>query len=308
MATNNTNAFSNHYISVIRSNSLYKYSFLLIFVAENDLSMALYRIIISILLICLTSIESYSQYTKYINNDGIYKKKTSWTKRPTLHGLRTSQSTGHVLSLSLGTNYYFGDVEFPGIVIMNTLPSDWINAHLGLYTKLSYMFPLNHYFGIKPAISIGKLQANNFEYQDKAERKKQFSSLYIEPQATIEYYPFATQPRWVYIFAGFSLNFSKISYQHYTYSGTNNIILPMIPIGIGSSFPLSRNVLIGVDLEYHIGLLDTYYCNLDSYPFRTDTNEIVGKSSNWADSYFSIGISLSYVFEKKTCPTCHFID
>lgn len=270
--------------------------------------MPLYRIILSILFSYSFTFKGYSQYTKYINNDGRYKKVTSWGKKPSQHGLLSTQASGHVLGLCIGTNYYFGDVEFPGVVILNTLPSDWINAHLGVYAKLSYLLPFNHYTGLKTAISCGKLQANNFDFQESDKKKKQFSSFYVEPSVTFELYPLISSPKWLYFYVGFSLNYSNISYTHYTYSGFNNLFLPMIPLGFGSNFPLSRNVLWGIDIEYHLGLIDTYFSSLDSYPFMNNNHEIIGQSSNWADSYVSIGLTFSYAFDKKTCPSCHFFD
>ena len=249
-----------------------------------------------------------AQVRRYINNDGRYQRRASWSQQPHSKGLFSStDGSGIVLTIEGGATYYYGDVEFPGLALFGGVPSDWASAHMSFYGKLSLMMPVYNHLGVRINLTGGKLQANNFEYQSAPRSQKEFSSFFAEPSATVEYYPFSEVSKWFYIYAGLGITYSYIDCNHFaTVDGTFHKLSPTVPFGIGVNFPVAYNFRIGINLGCHQTLFDSYFSSLDGYPFKSPEGEVMGKKSRWADGYFTGGITLSYVFKNKACKICRF--
>lgn len=266
------------------------------------------KALVLVLLLAVVSLGATAQVRRYINNDGRYQKRASWQNKPQSHGLYSETGgSGNVLTIEGGVNYYYGDVEFPGLALFGGIPSDWASAHLSYYGKLSFMMPVHKHVGVRINVTGGMLQANNFEYVSAPRSQKQFSSFFAEPSATVEYYPFSEVSKWFYIYAGFGVTYSYVDCSHFTQvDGTFHKVSPIVPVGLGVNFPIAYNFRLGINLGCHQTIIDSYFSSLDGYPFKGTDGEIKGKQSRWADGYFTGGISLSYVFKNKTCKTCRF--
>lgn len=249
-----------------------------------------------------------AQRRRIINNDGRYKKVYSWGKRANSYGIHTKgKGSGHILSLEFGANQYFGDVEFPGLAIVDQNSKNW-DTHTGFYGELSYMIPMNRHLGIAFHVLGGKLNGNNFKYLSSPNQQKQFSSFIVEPDITIEYYPFTEAGKWFYIFGGVGATYSNITYTHFGITEENvNKFSPTLLVGTGVNFVNVRNFRMGIEIGGHQTLMDNTSSSLDGYPFVNPSGEVAGKQSEWWDGYFTAGLKLSYVFRNSTrCATCRF--
>ena len=248
-----------------------------------------------------------AQRRKIINNDGRYKKVYSWSNRTNSYGLHTKgKGSGHILTLEFGLNQYFGDVEFPGLAIVDQNSNNW-DTHTGFYGELSYMIPIQKHLGLRFHVLGGKLNGNNFKYLDAPNQQKEFASFIVEPDVTIEYYPFSKAGRWFYIFGGVGVTYSNINYTHFGITEENvNRISPTIPIGLGVNIPIGNNFAVGFEVDCHQTLMDNACSSLDGYPFVNPQGEVSGKQSKWADGYFTAGIKLSYIFRNNKCSICRF--
>ena len=246
-----------------------------------------------------------AQRRRIINNDGRYKKVYSWSNRTNSYGLHTKgKGSGHILTLEFGLNQYFGDVEFPGLAIVDQNSNNW-DTHTGFYGELSYMIPIQKHLGLRFHVLGGKLNGNNFKYLDAPNQQKEFASFIVEPDVTIEYYPFSEAGRWFYIFGGVGVTYSNINYTHFGITEENvNRISPTIPIGI--NIPIGNNFAVGFEVDCHQTLMDNASSSLDGYPFVNPQGEVSGKQSKWADGYFTAGIKLSYIFRNNKCSICRF--
>lgn len=262
-----------------------------------------------IAILAIASLGANAQVRRYINNDGRYQKRAAWSHKTNSRGLYSAiEGSENVLTIEGGVNYYYGDVEFPGLAFFGGVPSDWASAHMGYYGKLSFMMPVHDHLGVRINLTGGLLQANNFEYQSAPRSQKEFSSFFAEPSATVEYYPFSEVAKWFYIYAGLGIAYSYIDCSHFTLiDDVVHKVSPIVPFGLGVNFPLGNNVRLGVNLGCHQALLDTYFSSLDGYPFKAADGEVKGLKSQWIDGYFTGGISLSYVFSKNTdCKACRY--
>lgn len=248
-----------------------------------------------------------AQRRRIINNDGRYKKVYSWSNRTNSYGLHTKgKGSGHILTLEFGLNQYFGDVEFPGLAIVDQNSKNW-DTHTGFYGELSYMIPIQKHVGLRFHVLGGKLNANNFKYLDAPNQQKEFASFIVEPDVTIEYYPFSEAGRWFYIFGGVGVTYSNINYTHFGITEENvNRISPTIPIGLGVNIPIGNNFAVGFEVDCHQTLMDNASSSIDGYPFVNPQGEVSGKQSKWADGYFTAGIKLSYIFRNNKCSICRF--
>lgn len=248
-----------------------------------------------------------AQRRRIINNDGRYKKVYSWSNRTNSYGLHTKgKGSGHILTLEFGLNQYFGDVEFPGLAIVDQNSNNW-DTHTGFYGELSYMIPIQKHVGLRFHVLGGKLNGNNFKYLDAPNQQKEFASFIVEPDVTIEYYPFSEAGRWFYIFGGVGVTYSNINYTHFSITEENvNRISPTIPIGLGVNIPIGNNFAVGFEVDCHQTLMDNASSSLDGYPFVNPQGEVSGKQSKWADGYFTAGIKLSYIFRNNKCSICRF--
>ena len=265
-----------------------------------------------IALFAMATLGASAQVRRYINNDGRYKQRASWKYSTQSRGLYSrygdGEGSGNVLTLEGGVNYYYGDVEFPGLAFFGGIPSDWASAHMGYYGKLSFMMPMHTHVGLRINLTGGLLQANNFEYQSEPRFQKEFSSFFAEPSATVEYYPFSEVSEWFYIYAGLGIAYSYIDCAHMArIDGVYHRISPVGPFGLGVNFPLAYNFRLGINIGCHQALIDTYFSSMDGYPFKMENGDIGGKKSRWMDGYFTGGLSLSYVFKDKTCKACRFM-
>ena len=248
-----------------------------------------------------------AQRRRIINNDGRYKKVYSWSNRTNSYGLHTKgKGSGHILTLEFGLNQYFGDVEFPGLAIVDQNSNNW-DTHTGFYGELSYMIPIQKHLGLRFHVLGGKLNGNNFKYLDAPNQQKEFASFIVEPDVTIEYYPFSEAGRWFYIFFVVGVTYSNINYTHFGITEENvNRISPTIPIGLGVNIPIGNNFAVGFEVDCHQTLMDNASSSLDGYPFVNPQGEVSGKQSKWADGYFTAGIKLSYIFRNNKCSICRF--
>lgn len=249
-----------------------------------------------------------AQKRRIITNDGRYKKVYSWSNRTNSYGLHTKgKGSGHILTLEFGLNQYFGDVEFPGLAMVDQNSNNW-DTHLGFYGELSYMIPIQKHLGLRFHLLGGKLNGNNFKYLEAANQRKEFSSFIAEPDITIQYYPFSEAGKWFYIFGGIGATYSNIAYTHFGITEKNvSRFTPTIPVGLGVDFPISNNFTIGLEVDCHQTLIDNTSSSLDGYPFINPSGETSGKQSKWADGYFTAGIKLSYIFKNnRNCATCRF--
>ena len=233
-----------------------------------------------------------------------------WTRHTDALGRYTGRYlfVARGVTVTLGANYYYGDVDYSGRAFKEGFQTD--NLLGGL--TLAYQHPLGSWFNLRSQVGFGALRgAADSVYKGFP---MSFRSLYMEPAMCVDYFPFANMQAYglgLYIFIGIGANVSLIEYDFgnppYEHVRGNALrCLPIVPCGIGWAFPLGRasGLMLNLELSLHQGILDTPVMNLDAYPQTKAQNGVrdyglsrkpSGKRNNeWTDGYFQGGISLSY--------------
>ena len=229
-----------------------------------------------------------------------------WSKRTNSRGLYTrSANTGgkyvsNGLTISLAANYYYGDVDPSGIAFKGGFRGN--NVSGGLVATFAYTMPLSRHCNWRFGGGLGYLHGARTEEELVGNQTtRSFTSLYIEPAAGVEYYPFTRAG--FYLYAGLGLNLNVRTKSNYGgVEGSPVSVLPIIPVEIGYDIRAGRSFLIRIFAGVHQGLLDIAYMNLDGYPIPG--GEGTGKFSmnEWADGYFQVGVSVSYKWHN--CEKC----
>ncbi len=226
------------------------------------------------------------------------KQGVAWTKKPNpITGRYTTKANTvfHSIMFSLDGLYYYGDMEVRGFSLKKPY-----YKNLGVGVSVAYLQPIAGVVNFRYGVSTGWLQGSNAKESDYANAPREFNSFFVRPNFGIEWYPW--HEAGFYIYAGFAWNYSHIKYDVYNYFyGSKDCMLPMIPIEIGYSFPISKNWICGIKLAAEQGLVDTKTMNLDGYPHPNDFG-VDWRYNKWSDGNFKLGISFTYQWKK--CETC----
>ncbi|PID94635.1 MAG: hypothetical protein CSA89_00990 [Bacteroidales bacterium] len=190
----------------------------------------------------------------------------------------------HFVSLSSGAGYYYGDIETQGFFSKES--SDKVNAFL----SSSYHYFVVDVLSIRTMATLGKLSGQRTYYG--------FRSNFVEPSIAVEYYPFIFDEGSadVYILAGCGVNFSSIDFEdrRLGYNRKEHIYTPIIPLGLGFRYFVTKNLCIGVEFSTHLALIDSPKgINLDGFPYYYE-GSLRGKQSSFLDGYHTFGITLGY--------------
>lgn len=234
-----------------------------------------------------------------------------WTRHTDHYGRYTGRYlyVAKGFNVSLGANYYYGDIDFQGRAFKEGFQPK--NLLGGL--TLTYQHPIGPYFNLRSSVATGALRGTADSIHKG--QPMSFHSIYLEPSVCVDYYPFAQFLEYwlgLYMFVGFGANVSVIHYDFGNPPGphvTGDVIrcLPLVPFGIGWAFPLGRasGLMLHVEASMHQGVMDTPVMNLDAYPQTKSQNGVrdyglsrhadTGKKTNeWYDGYFQVGLTLSY--------------
>lgn len=243
---------------------------------------------------------SYRKYRAHRATRNIYRDYYDWdfTTAFTLDGL-----------------YYYGDVENRGFAMFNGPIADNF-CGLG---KFSVTHRVGNFTHMRYTIAGGVINGDNTKYADKMATTntplsyRNFHSWVVNGSVGVEIYP--VHNTGFYLYAGFLFNYSNLNYTFWKiYHGKQECFLPMIPLEVGYAFRMSENWYINVHLGWTQGLCDKDGWSLDGFPHKhvlSDGTELTmglppsSYVNKMADGWFSLGITVSYTWQKK-CITCSF--
>lgn len=254
---------------------------------------------------------SSSSKNREVINNARYPQynKPVWGKKPGANnGLYTirNQSVASGVCLNLNAMYYYGDIDMLDQAFIHGFQPQ--NLSLGGSLHFGYLRPLGRHCNWRFTVGAGYLHGNDSARVDtrtvggvtKRAGKGLFSSIFVEGDAGVEYYPF---PRaGFYLYAGLGLAVSFINYDFQKYGiepGSTVSVLPMLPLEIGYNFYLGGSFYLGISVSVHQGLMDMANCNLDAWPLKSTSR------FQWGDGYFQIGLTLSYRWHN--CEACRVV-
>lgn len=263
----------------------------------------------------------------------------AWSSKANSHtGLYTTRNffVSQGVSIGAGAMYYFGDVDNEGVAFSGGFNKENVSYGGGL--AFGYNLPAGNCCNLHFGLMSGTLRGNNkVKFDNLPEPRddyRKFQSVIIQPAFGVQYYPFSNAG--FYLYGGVAVTASIITnYEFYYYqstpggkvrseqpvSGKTFGILPMVQLGIGYSWRLSRSWALGVEVMVQEGLIDTQYMNLDAWPldskqnsegvalgsaFGTWTGKDGKKHIHWNDGWFQVGINITYQW--RNCENCRIIN
>ena len=263
-----------------------------------------------------------------------------WTKKQSSRtGLYTTKNyfISHGVSLNVSALYFYGDVDNIGLVFNGGFNVK--NLSVGGGIGINYNLPVSNHVNLRFGINAGRLRADNtekFSALDTARYDfRSFHSWYIQPAFGVLYYPFSQAG--FYITGGIAVAASIIddfcfyrpmpvegssqkTLQPITNGGkTTYGILPMVQLGLGYSWSLSKSWSLSVEFMVQEGLVDTKFMNLDAWPLDASQNDRgidVGASFRstengtarvrWNDGWFQLGLTV--VYQWHNCEHCRTLN
>ena len=260
-----------------------------------------------------------------------------WSKhRNKQTGLYTTRNphVTHGFSVTANAMYYFGDADNEGVAFNGGFNKE--NLSYGGSLIFAYLMPVGNHSNMRFSMMGGKLNGNNkVKFDNLAlprDDYRKFSSYIIQPAVGVECYPFSTAG--FFLYGGIALTASIIdNYEFYYYKsvpsgkerrlvqGKTFGFLPMIQLGLGYNWKISRSWSLGVEVMIQEGVIDTHYMNLDAYPLAPSQNgdgvsmggsfgtyiDRYGKEQlRWNDGWYHLGITITYHWSK--CEKCQIIN
>ena len=198
------------------------------------------------------------------------------------------------IMISVGANYYFGDIEKVGI-----FSKYWKNQVNGFgqigYVRNIYKEALRFRISLLGGVLNG-------EKDDVS-----FKNLIFEPDVILEYFPFTiTKDKFcnclkktlgLYLYGGAGLAFYAVNLNTPAKLIKYNSYAPMATLGVGYRFNVAYRLELGFEFGYRFALVDKLNISLDGYPYRNDAGIIIGKNtSDWNDGFYTFGITAGYKF------------
>ena len=200
----------------------------------------------------------------------------------------------HEFGLSLGSTNYTGDLA-PGLRWQNFKGAGEV------FYRFNYK-PAWHFRGGLLYGRLGADDRNNTDELLKA-RDFMFKSDLLELSARAEYNFFNFRrkrgrfERWSpYLFAGITYSHSEAQSRHK--KEEQMIDQLVIPFGIG----VKHYINMFWNLGFEIGARKTFIDNLDGYEFNPDADRYRMLNPENTDTYYYVGISLSYILNGVDCP------
>ncbi|MDN5215750.1 DUF6089 family protein [Fulvivirgaceae bacterium BMA12] len=205
--------------------------------------------------------------------------------------------TGYAQKYEVGAGV--GGFSYTGDLIKNYQIKE--NSLGGL---VYYKTNLSDAISLRYAVTLGKLQGSDENPFDAfaAARNASFDIFIIEPTATLEYnfLDYRTKNSVVnfspYFFAGAGFfTFFGQEESPFEYSSFQ----PVIPFGVGIKYDLNRNWR----LNFEFGARKTFFDYLDNVSEAIPNNKNYQYGNpNDNDTYYFIGVSVSYAFYPIICP------
>ena len=207
-----------------------------------------------------------------------------------IYGETFSQS----MMISVGANYYFGDIEKVGIF------SSYWKSQVNGFGQIAYIKRIyKETFNVRVNLLAAAL---NGEKNDLF-----FKNFIIEPGVMLEIFPFTiTKDKMcnclkktvgLYLYGGAGLAFYSVNLTTPNKTIKYNSYAPMAALGVGYRFNVMARLELGIEVGYRFAAIDKLNISLDGYPYRDDNGVIVGKiSSNWNDGFYTFGVTVGYKF------------
>ncbi|MBQ4395859.1 MAG: hypothetical protein II825_11285 [Paludibacteraceae bacterium] len=261
----------------------------------------------------------------------------AWSSRANSRtGLYTTRNffVSQGVSIGFGAMYYFGDVDNEGVAFTGGFNKENVSYGGGL--AFGYNLPAGNSCNLHFGLMAGTLRGNNkVKFDNLPEPRddyRKFQSIMIQPAFGVQYYPFTNAG--FYLYGGVAVTTSIITnYDFYYYRSTPGGkerrevqgktfgILPMVQLGIGYNWRLSRSWALGLEVMVQEGLIDMQYMNLDAWPldskqnsdgvalgsaFGTWIDKDGNKHIHWNDGWFQVGINITYQW--RNCEHCRIIN
>ena len=237
------------------------------------------------------------------------------------------------ISFGASAIYYFGDVENEGKPLNGGFN---LKNNIGGLLTFSYNRPIANCCNLRCGLMGGVMRGNNEdmlkELDEPRDDYRKFQSVVIQPSVGVQYYPFSRAG--FYLYGGVALTASIITnYEFWYYAphaggpstrellqGQTYAFLPMVQVGIGYSWQLTKSWYMSAEFMLQEGLVDRHFMNLDAYPLAPSQNSAgislgsVGgkwvdkdgnKHTRWNDGWFQLGLTVTYTLEK--CAPCRLL-
>ena len=163
--------------------------------------------------------------------------------------------------------YYFGDADNEGVAFNGGFNKE--NLSYGGSLIFAYLMPVGNHSNLRFSMMGGKLNGNNkVKFDNLAlprDDYRKFSSYIIQPAVGVECYPFSSAG--FFLYGGIALTASIIdNYEFYYYKsvpsgkerrlvqGKTFGFLPMIQLGLGYNWKISRSWSLGVEVMIQEGV------------------------------------------------------
>ena len=205
--------------------------------------------------------------------------------------------TGYAQKSEVGAG--IGGLAYTGDLIRNYQITE--NSLGGL---IYYRKNLSDAISLRYTVTLGKLQGSDENPFDAfaAERNASFDIFIIEPTVTAEYNFLDYKEKHSvvnfspYFFAGFGFfTFFGQEESPFEYS----TFQPVIPFGVGIKYKINRNW----NLNFEFGARKTFFDYLDNISEAIpNTKNYQYGNPNDNDTYYFVGVSISYAFYPIICP------
>ncbi|MDO4190773.1 MAG: hypothetical protein Q4D14_03675 [Bacteroidales bacterium] len=198
-------------------------------------------------------------------------------------GIYNGFNDNHVVTIGIGANYYFGDLE---------TTKAFSTTQIGGQLTLGYRYQFNQYAAVGLQFNGGMMRGDDtYRYH--------FKSYYEETDLLYTCFPIPNAGLFLATGVGFGIEviqFEGNSSTGTSYNNKNTCYTPLIPLQLGYLFKIGDNSRLGLQFCYHFALQDNPGRTLDGYPFY-DNQTIVGeKDSQNSDSYASLSIHYEILF------------
>jgi hypothetical protein len=206
----------------------------------------------------------------------------------------TGNPLQNAITISGGTNYYFGDIENT----RRAFSEGWSNQ-VNFYGQFGYAKNIyKQNLKLKAAMLLGALngQKNN---------GNAFKSIVFEPDLILEYYPFTQKSKrcncsdkiiGFHLYGGVGFAISNVTFdamKTHSLILKKNTFAPIGALGVGYKYDISERIAIGCEVGYRFVIgIDVVNLNLDGYPI----NQKNTKWSRWRDGFYTFGITTTYIF------------
>ena len=317
-----------------------------------------HRIILSLIALLLVGsfVQVYAEPEPYTDYSLTRKPRTdvAWNKKTRSYkGLYTRRTIvpDYYFSIRGAATWYVGDfggksnafqnyIEMNQFIRENDLSASEANAARSANWSGAGGFMCNlilsSHFQLRTQIMVGNLRGNNKFFNEQFDAHdamgdttsafwtcpgREFSSIYLEPQIGVEYYP--VKKVGFFLYAGVAVTMGWATKYRFTFPDyrdewnetrqeINNlaeanppfIINPHIPFGFGYKQKIGKDWLLGIEYILHVSLLNVNKVSFDGWPYEWETGAAVGYrvDKNQRDVYSEFAVTLSYMYH--TCPTC----